>query len=303
MSTQTVLTLCCAAIVGVTGLRRWPFPDNNTLLQMVLFYKPVVFHLLRWGWFTMLFTTPALFFSGLFSLVFIFTAKSEARRKVGKLPPFPLAGPTGPLHIVIGELHHVRKLEQSESPRWLTIPERGLFTGIAVFGAIGSGKTSACLRPFARQILGYQAQDRRRKIGGVVLEVKGDFCPQVERILKEAGRAGDYVEISFESPFCYNPLHNDQDAFALAYSIATLLNQLYGRGKEPFWQQAYTNLVKFIILLHKVVDDYVTLFDVYRCAINPDRLKEKIAEGEKTTRRHRTQARLDRDRCEGLPGA
>jgi hypothetical protein len=30
-------------------------------------------------------------------------------------------------------------------------------------------------------------------------------------------------------------------------------------------------LVKFIILLHKVVDDYVTLFDV-RCAINPDRL-------------------------------
>jgi len=34
------------------------------------------------------------------------------------------------------------------------------------------------------------------------------------------------------------------------------LNNLFGRGKEPFWQQAYTNLVKFIILLHKVAFDY-----------------------------------------------
>jgi len=38
--------------------------------------------------------------------------------------------------------------------------------------------------------------------------------------------------------------------------------------------------VKFIILLHnKVLYDYVTLFDVYECAINPDLLKERIEEG------------------------
>ena len=59
-----------------------------------------------------------------------------------------------------------------------------------------------------------------------------------------------------------------------------MLNNLFGKGKEPFWQQAYTNLVKFIILLHKVVYDYVTLFDVYECAINPHKLEAKIAEGE-----------------------
>ena len=44
---------------------------------------------------------------------------------------------------------------------------------------------------------------------------------------------------------------------------------MFGRGKEPFWQQAYTNLVKFIILLHKTLYDYVTLFEVYECTINP----------------------------------
>ena len=85
---------------------------------------------------------------------------------------------------------------------------------------------------------------------------------------------------SLSSPYRYNPLHNELEAYALAYGIASLLNNLFGRGKEPFWQQAYTNLVKFIILLHKVLYDYVTLFDVYECAINPHKLEAKIAEGE-----------------------
>jgi hypothetical protein len=38
--------------------------------------------------------------------------------------------------------------------------------------------------------------------------------------------------------FAVNPLHNNLDSSALAYSVAALLNNLYGRGKEPFWQQA-----------------------------------------------------------------
>jgi hypothetical protein len=67
----------------------------------------------------------------------------------------------------------------------------------------------------------------------------------------------------------------------LAYNIASLLNNLFGRGKEPFWQQAYTNLVKFIILLHKVAYGYVTLFDVYECAISPSVLEKKLKEAER----------------------
>src|SRR4029077_17394569 len=131
------------------------------------------------------------------------------------------------------------------------------------------------------QILGYRRADPERCIGGVVLEVKGDFCDDVRRLLTAHGREGDYLEISLDGPWRYNPLHNDLDAYALAYGIASLLNSVFGKGKEPFWQQAYTNLVKFIILLHKVVDDYVTLFDVYECAINPDRLAQKLADGER----------------------
>ena len=168
-----------------------------------------------------------------------------------------------------------------EIPHWLIIPERGLYTGIVIFGAIGSGKTSGCMYPFAEQILAYRADDpekpdRRARAGS-----QRRLLPQGPAASsKSTGAATDYLEVSLDSDYRYNPLYNDLDAYALAYGIASLLNNLFGKGKEPFWQQAYTNLVKFVILLHKVLYDYVTLFDVYEGAINPDLLEQKIKEGE-----------------------
>ena len=88
--------------------------------------------------------------------------------------------------------------------------------------------------PFANQILGYQSHDRAKRIGALMLEVKGDFCHQIRGILKRYRREEDYIEIGLDSGYCYNPLHNDLDAYGLAYSIASLLNNLFGRGKEPF---------------------------------------------------------------------
>ena len=41
------------------------------------------------------------------------------------------------------------------APRWLTIPERGLYTGVAIIGAIGTGKTSASMYPYVEQLVGY----------------------------------------------------------------------------------------------------------------------------------------------------
>ena len=73
------------------------------------------------------------------------------------------------------------------TPRWLTILERGLFADIAVIGAVGSGKTSGCLYSYAERILGYGAQNPAKRIGGLVLEVKGDFCHAARRMLAGHG--------------------------------------------------------------------------------------------------------------------
>jgi hypothetical protein len=258
----------------------WPFPETNSLLELILLRKPFLFYAIKFAYVTMLFSTPFIAFSTTLSLFYIFFAHRQKRTGEIRLPRYPEPETRDALYVVVGEVHEAKKPEPVETPRWLVIPDRGLFTGIAIFGAIGSGKTTCCMFPFAKQLLSFRSFDRQRRIGGLILEVKGDFCYHVKRILEAAGRGEDYVEISLDSPYRYNPLHNDLDAYAQAYGIASLLNNLFGKSKEPFWQQAYTNLVKFIILLHKVLYDYVTLFDVYECAINPDRLEEKIRSGE-----------------------
>jgi hypothetical protein len=41
-------------------------------------------------------------------------------------------------------------------PRWLTLPELALYTGVLVTGGIGSGKTSAVAYPALKQLLGFR---------------------------------------------------------------------------------------------------------------------------------------------------
>ena len=275
------LACILAAATGMALYFRAPFPDANLFVHVMANRAVSAYLFFKYSYIVLLYTTPYIVYSMLLSGVYIFALKATRKIRAGKLPMYPDPERRTELSLVVGELHHPRKRVPSETPHWLVIPERGLFTGIAIVGAVGSGKTAACMYPFAEQILAYKATDKDRRIGGLILEVKGDFCEKVHEILKRHDRDADYIEISLTSLYRYNPLHNDLDAYALAYNIASLLNNLFGRGKEPFWQQAYTNLVKFIILLHKVAFDYVTLFDVYECAINPDLLESRIKEAER----------------------
>jgi hypothetical protein len=270
-------------LAAVTGMALWfttPLPADNVFLQLMAMKAPAVFLSVRYSYLVMLFTTPYIGFSILLSGLYIFTLKAKRRVIPSRLPLYPDARVRQNLFLVLGEIHNPRKPVPAEHPEWMVIPERGLFTGIAILGAVGTGKTSCCMYPFAEQLIAYKAEITNERIGGLVLEVKGDFCHKVRGILERHGRGSDYVEICIGSEYRYNPLHNDLEAYALAYSIATLLNNLFGKGKEPFWQQAYTNLVKFIILLHKVSYDYVTLFDVYECAIDPELLEKRIKEAD-----------------------
>jgi hypothetical protein len=86
-----------------------------------------------------------------------------------------------------------------------------------------------------------------------------------------------YVEIGLVSEYCYNPLLNDLDPYAVAYAIASLLNNLFGKSKEPFWQQAYTDLLKFVILLRRISDGYTTLADVYYHILEPSKIELSIS--------------------------
>ncbi len=273
------MTKALALTFALAGSAIWlwvlPWPTTNATLALIEVRSSATFELLRIGYLFCWVVTPACIVLLMRTTVGLLFEHTRTRKERGALPPWPSSGEPD---IVIGEVHRRTQPGEGSRPDWLRVPRRGLHAGTAVFGAVGSGKTSCCMYPFAKQVLGWHADDSSLRPSGLVLEVKGDFCHQVRQILERGGRADDYLELSLDGEWCYNPLESDLDPYSLAYQIASLLNQLFGKGKEPFWQQAYTNLVKFLILLHRVADGYVTLRDIYQAAIDEDRLEARINE-------------------------
>ena len=267
------------AIIWAARARPFPSPGQNQILDLVASHDPAVFSLFRaWHFFTpgLLAFGAALFFSGARRL-WLESRPEPGRHGRGALPPWPTSPEDDELSLVLGEVHHPLEAKEVPQPEWLTIPERGLYTGVAIFGAVGTGKTSGCMRPFADQLFGWQASDPRRRAAGLVLEVKGDFCHDIHELLADHGRESDYVEIGLGGRWQWNPLDSVMDSYSLAYSIASLLNQLFGKSKEPFWQQASTNLIRWIIELHRAFPSgWVTLQDLYRLTIDPEAFAAKI---------------------------
>lgn len=268
-----------AAVIAHARYRPWPEEGENVILDLVAATDPAAYAVLFWWSLALPGLAAGMTVLGASGAWRLWIAgPGRARRSRGLLPPWPDEDPAEP-RLVIGELHHPTEGREIEKPSWLVLDERGLYTGIAIFGAIGTGKTSACMNPFARQLFGWQAADPAKRAAGLVLEVKGDFCHQIRKILQDAGRGEDYLEIGLGGRWQWNPLATDMDSYSLAYSVAALLNQLFGAGKEPFWQQASTNLVRWIIELHRALPGHwVTLRDVYHCSIDPELLKKRIAD-------------------------
>ena len=276
VATRGLLAMIAAAVVGAWGLQAHPLAADDPFLGLIALQKPFVFDLLAYGYAALWFTTPFFAASLIASVLTIVVSRHPEGARLRPLPPYlePEARPSASL--VLGEAHLGRTPGPAPEPTWLAIPQRGLYTGVLILGAVGTGKTSACMYPYVDQLLRWRADDPAHKAGGLVLEVKGDFCRQVREMLRRANREADYLEIGLDTGVCYNPLHNDLDPYAVAYAIGSLLNNLFGKSKEPFWQQAYTDLLKFVISLRRITDGYTTLAEVYRYIIEDELIGKNI---------------------------
>ena len=227
---RVVLSLTASAVGGALGLHAYPFPADHSVLALIHVARPALYAGCTYAYAGLWFTSTFFVASIGMSFATIFMGRGVRGTVTAALPPYPAPERRDELFLVVGEQHRRNSPERAAQPSWLAIPERGLYTGILVVGAIGSGNTSALVsvrRPAPRIALERPCAEA----AGLMLEVKGDFCRQVHEILRRHGREGNYVEVSLDSAFRYNPLHNDLDAYALAYGIATLMTNLFGRGK------------------------------------------------------------------------
>ena len=229
-----MLSLGSSAIAGTLGLRAYPFPADHAVLALIHVVRPALYTAFRYVYATMWFSSAFLLARIGVSCITIFVGRGARMTAAAPLAPYPEPERREDLFLVLGEQRRAlsrpglrfRSAACTPASSCRALPR-------FVVGAIGSGKTSACMYPYVEQLLAYRASDPARKAAGLVLEVKGDFCRQVRDILRRHSREADYVEVSLDSPYRYNPLHNDLDAYALAYGIATLMTNLFGRGKEP----------------------------------------------------------------------
>jgi len=273
-----ILSLGLSGAFGIFLNTLFPIDESNVLLRLIAYQRPPIFHCLVWSYNVFLYSTPFLIFSMFFSLLYVHLYRTEMELAAGKLPPYPDPHTRTELSLVLGEVHRQLVPKPSAAPRWLSVPERGLYTGMASFGSIGSGKTYGLILPAMRQLFAYRADDPTRRLSGIVLEVKGDLCRQLQRILKWCGREQDYVEVSLDGDIRYNPLNNSLDAYAQAFNIASIITSIWGKGKEPFWQQSYTDLVRYVILLHRIRDGYLTMVDLSRTVISAGKLEDMLLE-------------------------
>ena len=197
----TVIFFFGGAWYAVWHFVRRPFPALETvpLLDLLEYHNPTFYSaVVVWYYLSPLVVVML----GGSIVLSIWKVWIEARKRdlipFGALPAWPLFPEQPGPEIVIGEVHHPVEAREIFNPEWLTIPERGLYTGIAIFGAVGSGKTSACMHPFAKQLLGWQADDPEKRAAALMLEVKGDFCHDIRSILDGACRGESGKEMRAE---------------------------------------------------------------------------------------------------------
>jgi hypothetical protein len=154
---------------GMALYFRTPFPEGNIFLRVMAICSVSAFLLFKYSYTLFLYTTPYIAYSILLSGIYIFALRAGRKIRAGRLPLYSDPRKRTELSLVVGEVHHPRRQMPSETPRWLVILKRGLFTGIAIVGAVGSGKTASCMYPLTQQILAYCAEDPDRRIGGLAL--------------------------------------------------------------------------------------------------------------------------------------
>ena len=129
INSKNLVAFVLAAATGMTLYFRVPFPEGDTFLLIMALRSPSAFEVVKYSYTLFLFSTPYIGYSVVVSGLYIFALKAKQRIRAGRLPLFPDARARDDLFLVVGEVHNPRKQVPAESPQWLVIPERGLFTG------------------------------------------------------------------------------------------------------------------------------------------------------------------------------
>lgn len=132
--------------------------------------------------------------------------------------------------------------------------------------------------PFTRQLLEYNKNTKKSKIGMLILDVKGNYYRQVKKYSEEFNLLADLIIIQLNSNIFYNPLHKPNlKPQVLANRLKTILLLFSENNSESYWldkaEQVITECIKLCRLYN---DGYVTFLELHKLITIPNYYKEKI---------------------------
>lgn len=165
------------------------------------------------------------------------------------------------------------------SKKNIYIPESGLYQNFLITGTIGTGKTSSAMYPFTEQILKYNSNNTNKKMGILVLDVKGNYFKQIKKFAYKYHLNRDIIEIGLNSSTVYNPLHKPNlSPIVLANRLKTILLLFSENNSESYWlDKAEQILAECIKLCRLYNDGYVTFTEIHKLVTEPDYYKSKVS--------------------------
>ena len=158
------------------------------------------------------------------------------------------------------------------------IDESGLYQNFLITGTIGTGKTSSAMYPFTEQILRFNSVNPNKKIGTLILDVKGNYFEQVKKYSRIFNIEDDLVVIELNGKIKYNPLHKPNlKPSVIANRLKTILILFSENNSESYWldkaEQVLTEAIKLCRLYN---NGYVTFIELHKIITEENYYKEKI---------------------------
>ncbi|MBR2705396.1 MAG: type IV secretion system DNA-binding domain-containing protein, partial [Clostridia bacterium] len=158
------------------------------------------------------------------------------------------------------------------------IPEKGLYQNILVTGTIGTGKTSSAMYPITEQLIKYNSYDKDKKIGMLILDVKGNYYKKVKEYTEKYNRNDDLIIIEINGKYKYNPLDkNNIKASVLANRLKIIMELFSGNTSESYWIDKSEQILCEAIKLCRLYNNgYVSFEEIHNLIINKEYYEEKI---------------------------
>lgn len=174
------------------------------------------------------------------------------------------------LQLLIG-----KNLETNQN---IYIPEIGLYQNFIITGTIGTGKTSSAMYPFTEQLIKFNSLNPDKKLGILILDVKGNYFKQVKNFASKYHLEKDIIEISLTSQIRYNPLHKPNlNPIVLANRLKTILLLFSENNSESFWLDKAEQILSECIKLCRLYNNgYVTFIELHKLITEPEYYKSKI---------------------------